>query len=259
MGIPDIIVTTSLDAHNQMNLADRHIGKHKTVSYAVERKAEEEGTLYFASAFELLEFVLKNHDVLTLFMSSFAIAAGAKLPGLIGKVFEAGAGELGKDLYSWLKTAVQRAIHDCKDKDAHRPERDRLGELRVVIRGVILDRVRFFAYIYYRYDEIHSTRHLLDADAEVVKQTSEFFAFVLPFVTYLFSTSPELMDGRDPHAHMSANIDTPGKWGVALPQDLSFTILPSRQIVAKSVVENRTEEALIESRYRQFAGAMGTA
>lgn len=35
----------------------------------------------------------------------------------------------------------------------------------------------------------------------------------LPFVTYLLSTSPELMDGRDPHAHMSANIDTPGELG----------------------------------------------
>lgn len=253
----DILITTSLDPRGQNDLADRYLGKHTSVSYSVDRETKAPGVLHLSSAFEVLEYTINNPHVLTLVMSSFAISLGVKIAGLVGKAFEAVAAEFGKDVYEWLKASLHRGAHDSKTRDANRDPDDRLGELRVIIRGFVVDRAPFFAYIYYRYAEIHSDKAFAVTDDQLEKKTVEFFAFVLPFVAYLLRSSPIFVKETDTVTMQTVIGDEDESWAVSLPSFLFFTVLPTKEIEIRNLLKNDAQQELLKKRYREFLGATG--
>jgi hypothetical protein len=147
-----------------------------------------------------------------------------------------------------MEESLTTAINEGKSSDSQGPPRDRLGALRLALRGQILDELPFFAYLTHEYGAFHSDKQSVEqADWEQSK-LSEFFAHVLPFTKYLLMTSAELR-ARCDSVHMAADGRASSRhaWVVVFGGILINFVAPG-----KITTNDGAQSEIVKSKYEEF-------
>lgn len=120
---PDLSLVATVGVPSISALTKEMLGTHNITFRAIsmaEYEEERGPALSFSSAYELFEICLSNPAIMQAFWVGLAGGAGLKVINLFGKVIDASAGELGKDLYKWLKSSARCAFSSSKEANVGR-------------------------------------------------------------------------------------------------------------------------------------------
>jgi hypothetical protein len=115
-----ISLVTTVDQVELSILANTYLTPHSLafdVMSDFEDRTKRGVTATMAHGFELLEIAINNPLAFQALIVGIAGATGFSITRLFGKAVESVAGELGKDLYKWLKATVVSALHSSKEKN----------------------------------------------------------------------------------------------------------------------------------------------
>ncbi|GEM_PF-4895016 len=105
-GATQLKVTCSLASDEIVDLLHQRLDRHQVKFTATSHSEHIRGTVTFSYGHEVLDVIIADPSLLRYLLLAAATAAGVSVGGALGKVLEAAATELGKDLYRWLKEAL---------------------------------------------------------------------------------------------------------------------------------------------------------
>lgn len=232
----DIVVVTSLGLEDQRTLAKRYLMPHALRAEVISESDSGRGAMHFVSAFELVDLTIRSTPAFSALMVGFSLSFGLTLGKLFGKVFETGAGELGKDLYHWFKEMVTGAIRQSKDRNLGKRRLEPKPAIRFMLNTVLYEGsptpVELRIHISHKFGRRQEdTQTYVDngaPDEVVLGRVRELAAVILPL------TSKLLEEGRRARKDLSDMVviqtfldpDEPDstRWAIGLMGDLTLLI-----------------------------------
>lgn len=143
-------IITSVGTDELLSLCREHLDprsiRYSVIDYSATIRP---GVARCSGAYDIVQIIVSDPSLLTVLIYGVIFGLGLSISRVFGKVVDAAAGELGKDLYSWLKETLATAIRKVSYRQSRHvnPQGSVKFELRShlrVGRRVILLRVDFF-------------------------------------------------------------------------------------------------------------------
>jgi hypothetical protein len=204
-------LTTSVEDHfslsEQGEIAQQYLQPHgvKLNILTESEKDRRAGVNYqLAPGAEVLEITINSTSVLHALLLGIMGGAGLSIGKIFGKVMEAAADELGKDLYTWVKNSTLAAVRSSKRKNQTISRGERNIRFRLIFHAMLLEDhdepIVLRVYIPHTYGALSATGEFVDngvPDQVVIERIEDFARRIVPLVSYIIGEQRESGNGLD--------------------------------------------------------------